>query len=160
MSLSEIQRGQLTGRIFSESKGFQYVSSDSSRTLNRQQQTLLQWFVSILKEIFLPAGYPNTVSSDYLAYQIWSVRVSQDHLHETSCLVSRDTVQAFASSITNALAFSAILEGMGVGDEKASVLSATFVWLVKDGVGMLGRILFAWFHGTGTYHVYRFSCES
>jgi hypothetical protein len=61
----------------------------------------------------------------------------------------RDTIQAFASSITNALAFSAILEGMGVGDEKASVLSATFVWLVKDGVGMLGRILFAWFHGTG-----------
>ncbi len=38
---------------------------------------------------------------------------------------------------------------MGVGDEKASVLSATFVWLIKDGVGMFGRILFAWFHGTG-----------
>lgn len=38
---------------------------------------------------------------------------------------------------------------MGVGDDKASVLSATFVWLIKDGVGMLGRILFAWFHGTG-----------
>jgi len=63
----------------------------------------------------------------------------------------RDTIQAFASSITNALAFSAILEGMGVGDEKASVLSATFVWLIKDGVGMLGRILFAWFHGTGNF---------
>lgn len=62
----------------------------------------------------------------------------------------RDTVQAFASSITNALAFSAILEGMGVGDEKATVLSATFVWLVKDGIGMLGRIVFAWFHGTGS----------
>ena len=61
----------------------------------------------------------------------------------------RDTVQAFASSITNALAFSAILEGLGVGDDKASVVSATFVWLIKDGVGMLGRILFAWFHGTG-----------
>lgn len=40
---------------------------------------------------------------------------------------------------------------MGVGDEKASVLSATFVWLIKDGVGMLGRILFAWFHGTGNF---------
>ena len=40
---------------------------------------------------------------------------------------------------------------MGVGDEKGSVLSASFVWLIKDGVGMLGRILFAWFHGTGNY---------
>ncbi|CAF1266533.1 unnamed protein product [Adineta ricciae] len=132
MSLSEIQRGQLTGRIYSSSKGFHYVSSKSTKDGNYQkQQTLYQWFLSILKEIFLPAGYPKSVSSDYLGYQIW------------------DTVQAFASSITNALAFSAILEGMGVGDEKASVLSATFVWLVKDGVGMLGRILFAWLHGTG-----------
>ncbi|CAF3658262.1 unnamed protein product [Rotaria socialis] len=131
MSLSEIQRGQLTGRIYSTSKGFYHVSSDLTKTIHRQKSSLFQWFISIFKEIFLPTGYPNTVSNDYLAYQIW------------------DTIQAFASSITNALAFSAILEGMGVGDEKASVLSATFVWLVKDGVGMLGRILFAWFHGTG-----------
>jgi len=42
---------------------------------------------------------------------------------------------------------------MGVGDEKASILSATFVWLIKDGVGMLGRILFAWLHGTGKLFV-------
>ncbi|CAF1144940.1 unnamed protein product [Rotaria sordida] len=131
MSLCEIQRGQLTGRIYSISKGFYHVSSDSTKTTRRQKQTFIQWFLSIFMEIFLPTGYPNTVSNDYLSYQIW------------------DTIQAFASSITNALAFSAILEGMGVGDEKASVLSATFIWLIKDGVGMLGRILFAWFNGTG-----------
>lgn len=74
-------------------------------------------------------------------------------MNERYLFVFRDTIQAFASSITNALAFSAILEGMGVGDEKASVLSATFVWLIKDGVGMLGRILFAWFHGTGNFFI-------
>ena len=78
MSLSEIQRGQLTGRVYSQSKGFYQVSSESTRTLNRRQQTLIQWFLSIFKEIFLPAGYPNTVSSDYLAYQIWSVPSSDD----------------------------------------------------------------------------------
>jgi hypothetical protein len=71
MSLSEIQRGQLTGRIYSASKGFYNVSSDPKKNLNRQRQTLIQWFLSIFKEIFLPAGYPNTVSNDYLAYQIW-----------------------------------------------------------------------------------------
>ncbi|CAF3398341.1 unnamed protein product [Rotaria sp. Silwood1] len=131
MSLCEIQRGQLTGRIYSTSKGFYHVSTDSTKPIHRQKQSFIQWILLIFIEIFLPTGYPNTVSSDYLAYQIW------------------DTIQAFASSITNALAFSAILEGMGVGDEKASVLSATFVWLIKDGVGMLGRILFAWFNGTG-----------
>lgn len=71
MSLYEIQRGQLTGRIYSASKGFYYVSSDSRKNINRQKQTLIQWFFSIFKEIFLPSGYPNTVSNDYLAYQIW-----------------------------------------------------------------------------------------
>jgi len=71
MSLCEIQRGQLTGRIYSTSKGFYYVPSDSIKNRNRQKQTLIQWFFSIFKEIFLPAGYPNTVSNDYLAYQIW-----------------------------------------------------------------------------------------
>ncbi|CAF1164906.1 unnamed protein product [Adineta steineri] len=131
MSLCEIQSGQLTGRIYSTSKGIYHASSDSIKTNKHQKLTLFSWFLSIFKEIFLPTGYPNTVSNDYLAYQIW------------------DTIQAFASSITNALAFSAILEGLGVGDEKASILSATFVWLIKDGVGMLGRIMFAWFHGTG-----------
>ena len=36
--------------------------------------------------VFLPSGYPGSVSSDYLSYQIW------------------DTVQAFASSISGSLA--------------------------------------------------------
>ena len=67
MSLSEIQRGELTGRIYSVSKGLYYSSAD----VRLRRQSLVQWFVSILKEIFLPAGYPHTVSSDYLSYQIW-----------------------------------------------------------------------------------------
>lgn len=37
--------------------------------------------VTLLKEIFLPQGYPFSVSKDYIHYQIW------------------DTVQAFCSSI-------------------------------------------------------------
>lgn len=41
---------------------------------------------SQLSKIFLPEGYPKTVSEDYLSYQIW------------------DTVQAFASSISGSLA--------------------------------------------------------
>ncbi|TKR57359.1 hypothetical protein L596_030841 [Steinernema carpocapsae] len=31
---------------------------------------------------------------------------------------------------------------------KASILAATITWLLKDGVGMLGRILFAWLKGS------------
>ncbi|CAJ0947446.1 unnamed protein product, partial [Mesorhabditis belari] len=49
--------------------------------------------------IFLPQGYPHSVTGDYLEYQMW------------------DTIQAFASSITGALATEAILKGAGVGNE-------------------------------------------
>ncbi|CAG2228046.1 RUS1 family protein homolog,RUS1 family protein C16orf58 homolog,RUS1 family protein C16orf58 [Mytilus edulis] len=82
------------------------------------------------RSVFLPQGYPESVSSDYVTYQIW------------------DTIQAFCSSITGTLAHQAVLKGVGVGDETATVLAATLTWLLKDGTGMLGRILFAWMQGT------------
>lgn len=37
---------------------------------------------TLFKRIFLPHGYPDSVSSDYITYQIW------------------DTAQAFCSTIT------------------------------------------------------------
>ncbi len=50
-------------------------------------------------DVFLPQGYPDSVTDDYIEYQMW------------------DTLQAFASSITGALATEAVLKGAGVGDE-------------------------------------------
>lgn len=84
----------------------------------------------LFRTVFLPQGYPSSVSADYLTYQIW------------------DTVQAFASSITGTLAAQAVLKGYGVGEESATVLAATLTWLLKDGTGMVGRILFTWLQGT------------
>ena len=51
------------------------------------------WFTAV----FLPEGFPATVSSDYLSYQLW------------------DTVQAFASSISGSLATAAVLTGATSG---------------------------------------------
>ncbi|XP_053624687.1 RUS family member 1 [Plodia interpunctella] len=84
------------------------------------------WFA----RVFLPSGYPNSVSKDYLAYQIW------------------DTAQAFCSTITGILATQEVLRGVGVGDTSATPLSATVTWVFKDGCGHLGKILFAFSHGT------------
>ncbi|KAM9100485.1 RUS1 family protein C16orf58 homolog isoform X1 [Sarcophilus harrisii] len=83
-----------------------------------------------LTAVFLPHGFPDSVSPDYLPYQLW------------------DTVQAFASSLTGSLATQAVLQGVGVGDAAASVSAATITWLLKDGTGMLGRIGFAWLMGS------------
>ncbi|TNN05547.1 RUS1 family protein C16orf58 [Schistosoma japonicum] len=98
---------------------------------NRRLSTLfglhLSWVT--LKKCFLPVGYPSSVSDDYLEYQIW------------------DTIQAFASSITGALASQAVLIGVGVGNSSATILGASLTWMFKDGSGMIGRILFAGYHG-------------
>ncbi|XP_053411066.1 RUS family member 1 [Nycticebus coucang] len=85
--------------------------------------------LSGLQAVFLPQGFPDSVSPDYLPYQLW------------------DSVQAFASSLSGSLATQAVLLGIGVGNAKASVSAATATWLVKDSTGMLGRIVFAWWKG-------------
>ncbi|KAM4698028.1 RUS family member 1 isoform 2-T2 [Rhinophrynus dorsalis] len=88
-------------------------------------QSLRDCFVSLL----LPHGYPDSVSEDYLDYQLW------------------DTVQAFSSSVTGSLATHSLLRGSGVGDSAATVTAATITWILRDGTGMIGRILFAWMKG-------------
>lgn len=50
-------------------------------------------FKQYLAEVFLPYGYPDSVSDDYLAYQLW------------------DTCQAFCSSLVGTLATHAVLTG-------------------------------------------------
>lgn len=79
--------------------------------------------------IFPILGYPDSVSDDYFDYQKW------------------DTLQAFASTITGCLATHSVLKGLGVGDQTSTPLSATITWILKDGSGHIGRILFAYWKG-------------
>uniref|UniRef100_UPI00358ED792 RUS family member 1 isoform X2 n=1 Tax=Myxine glutinosa TaxID=7769 RepID=UPI00358ED792 len=83
-----------------------------------------------LRDIFLPQGYPDSVSPDYIQYQAW------------------DTLQAFCSGVSGSLALQGVLKGAGVGDSSASIAATTATWLLRDGVGMLGRIGFAWMKGS------------
>ena len=54
--------------------------------------------MGVVRQVFLPEGFPESVSSDYFEYQLW------------------DTLQAFASSVSGSLATAAVLGGLGVGD--------------------------------------------
>ncbi|KAF9799145.1 hypothetical protein SFRURICE_006405 [Spodoptera frugiperda] len=87
-------------------------------------------FANLFTRVFLPQGYPYSVSRDYSNYQIW------------------DTAQAFCSTITGILATQEVLRGVGVGDTTATPLAATVTWVLKDGCGHLGKIYFAYTHGT------------
>jgi len=83
----------------------------------------------LLAEIFLPKGYPASVSDDYIAYQFW------------------DSAQALCSSVMGALSANAVFKGIGVGDEGASALSATTNWILRQGLGKCASITFAYRSG-------------
>uniref|UniRef100_A0A6B2EJK5 Uncharacterized protein n=1 Tax=Phlebotomus kandelakii TaxID=1109342 RepID=A0A6B2EJK5_9DIPT len=102
------------------------VPLKSDKIIIKERNGLIRLF----QQIFLPHGYPDSVSEDYLEYQIW------------------DTVQAFCSTITGTLTTHAILKGIGVGTDAVNPLSATLTWVLKDGSGHLGKILFAWWKGS------------
>ncbi|KAH9286658.1 RUS1 family protein C16orf58 -like protein [Echinococcus granulosus] len=113
------------GQLFSK-----YEFSDEKSGYRFISYPRMSSFFLFAKSAFFPEGYPNSVSKDYLEYQVW------------------DTVQAIASSIISALAGQAILIGVGVGDSSASILAASLTWIFKDGAGMVGRIAFAGWQGT------------
>ena len=79
-----------------------------------------------LRSIFLPAGYPHSVRPDYLRFQCF------------------DTLQAACSYLRSILTTSAILRGAGVGEESASPMAAAITWVLRDGVGMFGSLVFSY----------------
>ncbi|GJP46950.1 hypothetical protein CLOM_g6189 [Closterium sp. NIES-68] len=86
--------------------------------------------VRTLRGAFLPEGYPESVTDDYLAFQTW------------------DTLQGLSTYIRSMLSTQVLLAGLGVGRASASAISATFQWFVRDFTGMLGGILFAMYKGS------------
>lgn len=112
----------------------QYYRTDQENSnlfaLEIERKTELNSLSSLFRSMFLPEGYPSSVSKDYFSYQIW------------------DTLQALCSSVTGVLSNKAILQGMGVGNAEATVSGAAIQWVVKNGSGMVGRIIFAWKNGT------------
>ncbi|TPX18794.1 uncharacterized protein E0L32_011543 [Thyridium curvatum] len=74
---------------------------------------------------FLPAGFPHSVTDDYLSYQLF------------------DSLQAFSSSIASLLANRAVLEGLGVGNADQSPTAALVLQIIQDTFSRLATILFA-----------------
>ena len=84
-----------------------------------------------LCSVFLPVGYPDSVRSEYLRFQAF------------------DTLQAACSYLRNILTTSAILRGAGVGEDRASPMAAAIAWVLRDGFGMFGSLVFSYLVGTG-----------
>jgi hypothetical protein len=78
-----------------------------------------------LKALFLPDGYPSSVTDDYLAYQLWTVPA-----HITGWL-------------SHSLTTSSLLKAVGIsaGPLGATAAAAAIKWILKDGIGAMGRYL-------------------
>nr|XP_049601256.1 RUS1 family protein C16orf58 homolog isoform X8 [Syngnathus scovelli] len=101
---------------YGSGESWHYIAKDGameSRRDGREDESRGNSFWGLMKSVFLPQGYPESVSGDYLQYQFW------------------DTVQAFSSSLSGTLATQASLRGVGVGNQEATVAAATVTWLLR-----------------------------
>lgn len=87
---------------------------------------LLQTPVTVAKDLFLPIGFPTSVRPGYLEYQIY------------------DSLQGLCSYLRGVLCSAQILQAAGVGDEAATAWGAALTWALKDGMGMLGGLVFSY----------------
>ena len=68
---------------------------------------------ALASRLFLPAGYPGSVSSDYAVFQTW------------------DSVQGLCSYVRSTISTAALLEAVGVGRADATAASATLTFLFR-----------------------------
>ncbi|KAF8886816.1 vitamin B6 photo-protection and homoeostasis-domain-containing protein [Infundibulicybe gibba] len=100
------------------------------RAVDAQPRQMHTGLLDFAKKVFLPAGYPDTVSPDYLRYQILNA------------------LQAFCSSLAGLLSSRAVLEGFGVGDASATATHAMLLTVLQDVFSRLTTIFAAYFIGS------------
>ncbi|KAF5318855.1 hypothetical protein D9619_010969 [Psilocybe cf. subviscida] len=92
-----------------------------------------RYVVDLMTSMFLPSGYPNTVSPDYLRYQILNA------------------LQAFCNSLASLISSRAILQGFGVGDPTATPTKALLLTVLQDFFSRLTTIVSAYAIGSSLY---------
>lgn len=81
----------------------------------------------VLVDLFLPLGFPHSVDSSYLAYQFY------------------DSLQGLCSYLRGVVSTSAVLTAAGVGNADATAMGAAMTWALKDGLGMVGGLIFSYY---------------
>ncbi|KAI5678899.1 hypothetical protein M9H77_09849 [Catharanthus roseus] len=106
------------------------TSSSSSSPKVEKSSSPFNHITRRILEAFVPEGFPGSVTPDYVPFQIW------------------DSLQGLSTYIRTMLSTQALLSAIGVGENSATVIGATFQWFLRDLTGMLGGILFTFYQGT------------
>jgi hypothetical protein len=88
--------------------------------------SLLRSLQSVLARLVLPVGYPASVRTGYLQYQIY------------------DSIQGLCSYLRNVLCAASMFEAAGVGDETATAWTAAIAWAIRDGTGLMGSLVYTY----------------
>jgi len=80
----------------------------------------------VTRELFLPVGYPSSVRIGYIEYQAY------------------DSLQGLCSYLRGVVTTAAVLRAAGVGDVNADAAGAAMQWALRDGLGMIGGLLFSY----------------
>ncbi|KND00919.1 uncharacterized protein SPPG_04019 [Spizellomyces punctatus DAOM BR117] len=106
-----------------------HVASASTAVKLSSPRSIANFLVSQVRDKlamgFLPKGYPHSVTPDYTPYTIYSF------LHSVS------------GTLTGTLSTQALLHALGMGAAAAAGLAATTNWIIKDGFGLLGGVIYA-----------------
>lgn len=78
-----------------------------------------------LRDVFLPLGFPHTVGPGYWEYQMY------------------DSLQGICSYLRGVVSSAHVLHAAGVGNREATAWSAALTWALKDGMGMMGGLVFS-----------------
>jgi hypothetical protein len=90
-------------------------------------------FAKAVEEVFLPPGYPDSVSEDYLGYALLSFPT-----HVTGWLHS----SLATAALLHAVGLGGALQA-GLGAGAAPALTSAAKWVLKDGLGAAGRLAVA-----------------
>jgi Vitamin B6 photo-protection and homoeostasis len=112
---SDLSKSQTRILGFSSLRFIQSAISSSLRSLQ-----------SVFLRLVLPVGYPSSVRTGYLQYQIY------------------DSIQGLCSYLRNVLCAASMFEAAGVGDETATAWTAAIAWAIRDGTGLLGSLVYTY----------------
>ncbi|KAJ8904161.1 hypothetical protein NDN08_000688 [Rhodosorus marinus] len=108
----------------------EYDDSDGNlkAIVHEDHRTLEEKFTDFIYGIYLPDGFPGSVTSDYFRFTQWRV------------------LQNIASSVMAVISTEALLFGLGLGKTGSAVAAAT-AWVLKDGLGYMGKVLYGYLAG-------------
>eukprot|EP00977_Amphora_coffeiformis_P010877 scaffold2558_cov172-Amphora_coffeaeformis.AAC.8 len=107
-----------------QQRGIVEGENSSGKQKQWNLDNLFQNIQSGVRSTFLPSGFPTKTPDGYLRYAVWS------------------WIQDLSTQLRGVLATQRILEGVGVGREGATALSALLTFLTRDGCGMFASLAF------------------